>query len=86
MSKRIRFFYLPRDSTKRYRGFDTKRNIESVLEAGHYRGTELSFIQGSNWNYDFELQRPRIDGRSLSFSEQWYSAEWHPVSVDPTQL
>lgn len=82
MAKRIRFFYETRTSSKRFRGFDTKRNIETALDTGHYHGAELSYIQGATFNYDFELQRPRIDSRSISFSEKWYSAEWQ--QVDPS--
>ena len=82
MPKRIRFFYETDAGPKRYRGFDTKRNIETAIETGSYHGAELTYIQGSNWNFDFELQRPRIDGRSISFSEQWDHAEWQ--QVDPS--
>lgn len=81
MPRRYRFIYTRTEGGKPFRGFASKSALEDMLETGLYLGSELAFIRGSTWNFDFKLDRPRIDGRDVSISELWYRAEWE--KVDP---
>lgn len=82
MSRRYRFIYTRREGAKPFRGFAPLSTLIHIVDTGSYLGSDVLFIRGSNWNFDFALMRPRIDGREMSLSEMWYKAEWE--KVDPS--
>lgn len=84
MPRRHRFIYTRAEGGKVFRGFAPRLEIERIVRTGLHLGVHVAFIRGSTWNFDFVLERPRIDGREISISELWYRAEWE--KVDPQNL
>jgi hypothetical protein len=80
MANRYRFIYT-RESGVSYRGFEPLAVIRYIVREGTYRNRPVTFIRWQTGNYDFTLERPRVEGRELALSEVWYRAEWEPIDT-----
>jgi hypothetical protein len=81
MAKRYRFVYYRPEGQTYFRGFEPLGVIRHIVADGTYRNQPVRFIRWQSGNYDFSIQRPRVEAQETTLSELWYRSEWEPLDT-----